>query len=313
MTGGKNPILIGAPVECGSHRRGCVMGPSALRTAGLTEALVELGLQVEDRGDVTPGATVRLDGTAETQRAACASWIEPLASAAYTAAKDGLPIFLGGDHLMAAGTVTGTAKAARERGQEPFVLWVDAHPDLHDLSSTATGNLHGTPVAYFTGHADFTPHFPVPLATVPPANVCMIGLRSVDAAERAILAGNGSGEGGAFEVSDMRALDEGGIAAPLRRFLARVAAVNGALHVSFDVDFLDPSIAPAVGTTVPGGATFREAHLVMEVLCDSGLVTSLDVAELNPFLDERGRTANLLVDLVASLFGKSVLDRPNRS
>ena len=129
------------------------MGPASLRTAGLMEALVELGLHVEDRRDVAPGTTVHLDGTAETQRAACASWIEPLAMAAYAAAKSGLPIFLGGDHLMAAGTVTGTAKAARERGQEPFVLWLDAHPDLHDLSSTATGNLHGTPVAYFTGHA----------------------------------------------------------------------------------------------------------------------------------------------------------------
>ena len=139
-----------------------------------------------------------------------------------------------------------------------------------------------------------------------PENVCLMGLRSVDAAENERLATQG------FDVHDMRAIDEHGVAAPLRRFLERVRAANGRLHVSLDVDFLDPDIAPAVGTTVPGGATFREAHLIMEHVHDSGLATSLDLVELNPFLDERGRTATLMVDLAASLLGRKVLDRMTR-
>jgi arginase len=173
--------------------------------------------------------------------------------------------------------------------------------------TTESGNLHGTPVAYFTGQPGFEGVFP-PLETkVDPANVWIVGIRSVDPAERKAIGAAG------IQVCDMRMIDEEGMAAPLKRFLGEVEAANGMLHVSFDVDFLDPSIAPAVGTTVPGGATFREAHLVMEILHDSGLVTSLDLVELNPFLDERGRTAILMADLAASLLGKRVMDRPTRS
>jgi arginase len=175
------------------------------------------------------------------------------------------------------------------------------------MQSTRSGNLHGVPVNYFSGGPGFEDYFPAIAAPVKPENICMLGLRSVDDAERVVLAER------RVAVADMRAIDEYGIATPLRAFLHRVNAAEGRLHVSLDVDFLDPSIAPAVGTTVPGGATFREAHLVMEMLHDSGLVTSLDIAELNPFLDHRGQTALLLVDLVASLFGKHVLDRPTRS
>jgi arginase len=204
---------------------------------------------------------------------------------------------------MSAGTVTAMAA----RAEAPlFVLWLDAHSDLHDLASTRSGNLHGTPVAYLTGLSDFAPYFPDPPATVPPERVCMISLRSVDAEERRVLGRAG------IDTADMRDLDEHGIAAPLRAFLDRVRAEGGTVHVSFDTDFLDPAVAPAVGTTVPGGATFREAHLVMEMLHESGLVSSLDLAELNPFLDDRGRSATALVDLAASLFGKTVLDRPTR-
>jgi arginase len=162
-------------------------------------------------------------------------------------------------------------------------------------------------MAYVTGQPGFDGVFPPLAAPVKPANICMMGIRSVDPAERVALARQG------FTVHDMRAIDEHGVAALLSAFLTRVVAANGVLHVSLDVDFLDPDIAPGVGTTVPGGATFREAHLVMEMLHDSGLVSSLDLVELNPFLDERGRTALLLVDLAASLLGRSVLDRPTRS
>ncbi|CUH38804.1 Arginase [Jannaschia seosinensis] len=301
--------LIGAPVETGAWRRGCLMGPDALRTAGLARALRELGHDVTDAGDVAPiAAEVKpTDNPAIRDLDLCAGWVRALQEAGNRVAADATPIFMGGDHLMAAGTVPAMAARAEAAGKPLFVLWLDAHPDIHDFVSTESGNLHGTPVAYFTGRSDFAPQFPDLPAAVDPANICMIGLRSVDPYEKAALAAS------PIDVTDMRAIDEHGLATPLRAFLDRVEAADGHLHVSFDVDFLDPAIAPAVGTTVPGGATFREAHLVMEWLHDSGRVTSLDLAELNPFLDERGRTALLMVDFVASLFGKSVLDRPNRS
>ena len=171
--------------------------------------------------------------------------------------------------------------------------------------STDSGNLHGTPVAYLAGRP-FAPFPPFP-APVPPQNICLFGIRSVDPAEHAALQAHD------IAINDMRVLDEQGVVAPLQAFLDRVEAANGLLHVSLDVDFLDPMVAPAVGTTVPGGATFREAHLVMELLHESGLVSSIDLVELNPFLDERGRTAHLMVDLLASLMGRKVFDRPTRS
>lgn len=303
-------ILIGAPIQSGASQPGCLMGPDALRTAGLRDTLENLGYHVEDRGNVAPAEhqeiahrNPAIHGLGITR-----AWAEALEKAAYEACQNSdLPIFLGGDHSLALGTVPGVTRRAHEKGQEQFVLWIDAHPDIHSLDTTESGNLHGTPVAYFTGTHDFSDAYPPLQAQVRPENVCMMGIRSVDAEEKALLSDAG------IEVHDMRAIDENGIKAPLQNFLERVKAANGALHVSFDVDFLDPSIAPAVGTTVPGGATFREAHLVMELLCDFGLVTSLDLVELNPFLDERGRTASLLVDLTASLLGRTVLDRPTKS
>lgn len=198
-------------------------------------------------------------------------------------------------------------RAVRLKGRKQFVLWLDAHTDFHTLETTTSGNLHGTPVAYYTGQKGFEGYFPTLAAPVDPKNVCMLGIRSVDPAEREAIKKT------EVAVYDMRLIDEHGVAALLRRFLERVKAEDGLLHVSLDVDFLDPSIAPAVGTTVPGGATFREAHLIMEMLHDSGLVTSLDLVELNPFLDERGRTATVMVDLMASLLGRSVMDRPTIS
>jgi arginase len=226
--------------------------------------------------------------------------------AAQEAAQKGMPIFMGGDHALSMGTVSGMAEHAQKLGRPLFVLWLDAHSDFHTPQSTDSGNLHGTPVAYFTGQAGFEA-FPAITAPVPTDRVGMIGLRSVDPAERAQL------EKDHVMLADMRSIDEHGIKAPLMAFLERVRAANGMLHVSLDVDFLDPSIAPAVGTTVPGGATEREAHLVMELMHESGLVCSLDLVELNPFLDERGRTAKLMVDLAASLMGRRIFDRPTRS
>ncbi|MEM7724104.1 MAG: arginase [Pseudomonadota bacterium] len=301
-------LLIGAPVDSGKRTRGCLMGPDTFRTAGLAEVMTELGQTVRDLGNVTPAPLRSVTSPNPTLHALpeTIAWTEALTEVAHSAMAQGFPVFLGGDHSISLGTVAGVAAHAARENRPQFVLWLDAHSDFHTPLSTASGNLHGTPVAYVTGQPGFEA-FPPIAAPVPPENICMLGLRSVDPAERAALSVS------TIDTHDMRAIDEHGIATPLRAFLDRVTTANGFLHVSLDVDFLDPSIAPAVGTTVPGGTTFREAHLVMEMLHDSGLVTSLDLVELNPFFDDRGRTASLMVDLTASLMGRSVFDRPTRS
>ena len=297
--------LIGAPIHAGASQSGCQMGPEAYRVAGLRETLAGLGHDVTDHGDLRIGAPAPAShpNAAITRLPEVLEWTRALPAAGRAAS--GVPIFLGGDHSLAAGTVPAMAEVAANENRPLFVLWLDAHPDLHSPDTTDSGNLHGLPMGYFTGQPGFEV-YPKLNALVAPENVCLMGLRSVDAAENERLATQG------FDVHDMRAIDEHGVAAPLRRFLERVRAANGRLHVSLDVDFLDPDIAPAVGTTVPGGATFREAHLIMEHVHDSGLATSLDLVELNPFLDERGRTATLMVDLAASLLGRKVLDRMTR-
>ena len=302
-------ILIGAPIDTGQRYPGCLMGPSAYRVAGLAQAIRDLGHAVEDWGDVTLPALKPLTcpNPAVHSLPETVGWTETLADRTDDAlSQGGLPIVLGGDHSLALGSVAGAAAHAKRQGRPLFLLWLDAHSDFHTPLTTTSGNLHGTPVAYIAGRDGFDafPPFPAPL---PPQNICLYGIRSVDPAEHAALLTHD------IAINDMRVLDENGIVAPLRAFLARVRAAGGMLHVSLDVDFLDPSIAPAVGTTVPGGTTFREAHLVMELLHESALVTSLDLVELNPFLDERGRTARLMVDLVASLMGRKVFDRPTRS
>ena len=300
-------ILIGAPVDSGQRRPGCLMGPDAFRTAGLPAALGDLGHAVEDMGNLGPAAHApdaaggRLHAPNRT-----IGWTHALARAAEEAMSRGLPIFLGGDHSLSLGSISGVAAHAAALGRPQFVLWLDAHSDFHTPETTATGNLHGTPLAYVTGRPGFA-GFPPVRHPVPEENICIIGLRSVDHAERE-----------AFRQSrirrhDMREIDETGVAGLLAPFLDTVAAAGGMLHVSLDVDFLDPGVAPAVGTTVPGGATIREAHLAMEMVSDSGLMTSLDLVELNPFLDEKGRTALLMVDLAASAMGRRVFDRPTRA
>ena len=301
-------ILIGAPVDEGQRRPGCLMGPAAYRTAGLAGTLTALGHTIEDRSDVVPApvagetcANMAVHHLPET-----IAWTNALRQAVAEALPHGMPIIMGGDHSLALGSVAGVAAHAADQNRAQFVIWLDAHSDFHTVESTTSGNLHGTPMAYASGLPGFEPFPPFP-APIPGENICMFGIRSVDPAEYAAMQETD------ITVNDMRVLDEQGIVAPLRAFLDRVRAADGLLHVSLDVDFLDPSIAPAVGTTLPGGTTFREAHLVMELLHESGLVTSLDLVELNPFLDDRGRTAKLMVDLVGSLMGRKVFDRPTRS
>lgn len=302
-------ILIGAPIDEGQRRPGCLMGPAAYRVAGLAGAIRDLGHGVEDWGDLALPALrdVACPNPAVHSLAEVVGWTEVLADKVEDAlAGGGLPVVMGGDHSLALGSVAGAAAHARREGRPLFLLWLDAHSDFHTPMTTTSGNLHGTPVAYVAGRDGFDafPPFPAP---IPADRICLYGIRSVDPAEHAALLRHD------IAIHDMRVLDERGIVAPLRAFLETVEAAQGMLHVSLDVDFLDPAIAPAVGTTVPGGTTFREAHLVMELLHESGLVTSLDLVELNPFLDDRGMTARLMVDLVGSLMGKKVFDRPTRS
>lgn len=298
--------IVGVPCDAGSRQPGCLMGPAAFRTAGLVPMLCDLGHQVADRGDVAPDAAAlhAHDNPALHGLADVAGWTRAVQQVAEEmAAAADLPIFLGGDHSISIGTLSGLSAHHGEAGRPLFVLWLDAHPDLHRLCTSKSGHLHGTPMAYCLGLEGFDGYYPPLPAPVQAAHVCFMGLRSVDPAEAALIQSLG------LEVHDMRAIDEGGVVRPLSAFLERVRAAGGALHVSLDVDFLDPDIAPGVGTTVPGGATFREAHLIMELLHDSGLVTSLDLVELNPFLDHRGRTAILMADLCASLLGRKALDR----
>jgi arginase len=297
-------ILVGAPVDSGKDRRGCLMGPDAYRTAGLAEALADLGHKVQDMGNLTPASHAPDTGEGKLVKPnETIGWTHRLIRVAEDAMARGLPIFLGGDHALSLGSVAGVANHAAARGRPQFVLWLDAHSDYHTPETTGSGNLHGTPLGYVTGCKGFG-GFPAITNPVPQENICIIGLRSVDAAEKQALQQTD------IQTHDMRAIDETGIAKPLAAFLDRVAAANGFLHVSLDVDFLDPMIAPAVGTTVPGGATIREGHLAMEMICDSELLTSLDLVELNPFLDDRGRTAQVMVDLAASALGRRVFDRP---
>ncbi|MEL6476431.1 MAG: arginase [Pseudomonadota bacterium] len=309
MTTFQTCILIGAPAETGASQPGCLMGPDALRTAGLATQLQALGHRVEDLGNLAARSVSETahPNPALSNLSSAIGWVETLREAAYTASAEGrFPIFLGGDHSISAGSIAGIAQRRAEEERPLFVLWLDAHPDIHDLSTTASGNLHGVPIAYLTGRPGFDGIYPRLPAKVAPERICMMGIRSVDPAEHDHLIVGG------ITVHDMRRIDEDGVAPLLRAFLAEVAAADGTIHLSFDVDFLDPEIAPAVGTTVPGGATFREAHLIMEMLADSGRVRSLDLVELNPFLDERGRTATLMADLTASLMGRKVMDRPTK-
>lgn len=301
--------IVGAPVETGAGRRGCQMGSDALRTAGLEDKLQEMGYATRDIGNIQPAQIDPVDDPYGVRNLTeTVAWTQSLEAAAFDALTDGdFPVFAGGDHSLSLGTIAGAARYAGEQGKPFFLLWLDAHPDFHRLNTTDSGNLHGTPVAYVTGQDSFAGVFP-PLANpVKLENICMMGIRSVDPAEHRFLIDQG------VEVNDMRRLDETGVAQPLLAFLQRVADQNGFLHVSLDVDFLEPAIAPAVGTTVPGGATFREAHLILELVHETGLARSLDLVELNPFLDDAGMTATLMVDLCSSLMGKTVMDRPTRS
>ena len=297
--------LIGAPTDVGAGTRGASMGPEALRVAGLQAALELHGVEVADRGNLGGPANPwqpALDGYRHLPEVL--AWNQVVHEAVLAELQQGrLPILLGGDHCLAVGSISAVARHCRETGKRLRVLWLDAHADFNTSALTPSGNLHGMPVACLCGHG---PHELVGIGgTVPaiqPKWVRQIGIRSVDPGEKRFVHEAG------LEVFDMRYIDEMGMRHAMELALATLDA-HAHLHVSFDVDFLDPEIAPGVGTTVPGGPTYREAQLCMEMIADSGRLASLDVMELNPALDVRNKTAALAVDLIESLFGKSTLMR----
>ena len=297
--------LVGAPTDIGAGHRGASMGPEALRVAGIAEALRKRGLDVIDRGNVAgpfnpwqpPRAGYRhLPEVVEWNRAV-------MQAVAAELAIDRLPILLGGDHCLAIGTIGAVARHCRENGRKLRVLWLDAHADFNTSAITPSGNIHGMPVSCLCGYG---PHELTTLAGAAPMldkdAIRQIGIRSVDAGEKKLVHDVG------LDIYDMRYIDEIGIKRAMEEALDGVDAKTH-IHVSFDVDFLDPAIAPGVGTRVRGGPGYREAQLVMEMIADTGRLSSLDIVELNPAFDKRNQTGKLAVDLVESLFGKSTLMR----
>ena len=297
--------LIGAPTDIGAGARGASMGPEALRVADIRSALEGHGLEVQDRGNLSGPANPWLppvDGYRHLHEVV--TWNRAVHDAVHAELQIGrLPILLGGDHCLGIGSISAVARHCRETSQKLRVLWLDAHADFNTSVLTPSGNIHGMPVACLCGHG---PQELIEIGgTVPAINpkvVRQIGIRSVDAGEKRLVHQVG------LEVFDMRYIDEMGMRHAMELALATLDDKTH-LHVSFDVDFLDADIAPGVGTTVPGGPTYREAQLCMEMIADTGRLASLDVMELNPALDVRNRTALLAVDLIESLFGKSTLMR----
>ena len=297
--------LIGAPTDIGAGDRGASMGPEALRVAGIDRALRGQGLTVHDTGNLA-GPQNPWQPPIEGYRhlPEVIAWNTAVHQAVGEALRaDALPILLGGDHCLAIGSLSAVAQHCRAKGRKLRVLWLDAHADFNTHTVTPTGNIHGMPVACLCGNgpqALTTLGGPAP--QLQPNSIRQIGIRSVDAEEKRLVHRAG------LDVFDMRYIDEYGMRDAMRRALEGLDD-DTHLHVSFDVDFLDPDIAPGVGTTVPGGPTYREAQLCMEMICDTGRLASLDVVELNPAFDERNRTAQVAVDLIESLFGKSTLMR----
>jgi arginase len=305
MTTLRSVSLIGVPTDIGAGERGASMGPEALRVADLTKALKSHGVDVVDRGNLSGPPNPWLppvDGYRHLNEVV--AWNQVTHDAVYAELKAGrMPIMLGGDHCLGIGSVSAVARHCRDVGKKLRILWLDAHADFNTSALTPSGNVHGMPVACLCG---FGPQELIEIGgqvpAISPKWVRQIGIRSVDAGEKRFVHEQD------LEVFDMRYIDEMGMRHTMELALATLDA-NTHLHVSFDVDFLDPAIAPGVGTTVPGGPTYREAHLCMEMIANTGFMGSLDIVELNPALDLQNRTAKVSVDLIESLFGKSTLMR----
>jgi arginase len=297
--------LIGAPTDIGAGHRGARMGPDALRIAGLGEALVARGIDVIDRGNLAGPSNPWLPPTGGYRHLdEVVAWNRSLMDAVGAELRIGrMPIVLGGDHCLGVGSITAVARHCRDTGKKLRVLWLDAHADFNTRDVTPSGNVHGMPVACLCGLGpDALVNLGGDAPAIRPEEIRQIGIRSVDPGEKRLVKDYG------LDIYDMRYIDEVGMKRAIEEALEDLDD-DTHLHVSFDVDFLDPSIAPGVGTTVPGGPNYREAQLVMEMIADTGRMASLDIVELNPALDNHNATAELAVDLVESLFGKSTLMR----
>ena len=297
--------VLGVPMDLGSGRRGVDMGPSAIRIAGVEERLRELGHTVVDEGDIAirnmeelKVGDVRARYLAEIARAsvvACRK-VDRIMSRGH------FPLVLGGDHSIAAGTVSGIAAFARRRRKKVGLLWVDAHGDINTPESSPSGNIHGMPVAALLGYGPRQlTGIGGTFAKVDAANVALVGIRSLDEGEKHRLKQTG------VQVHTMSDIDRHGIHRVMKKALARVTDGTDYVHVSFDLDAVDPTVAPGVGTPVKGGLDYREAHLIMELLHDSGVMTSLELVEVNPILDQGNASAAFAVELVQSAFGKKIL------
>lgn len=306
MQSPKKVSLVGVPTDVGAGHRGSSMGPEALRVAGITQMLEGMGLEVHDMGNLHGPANpfmAPVNGYRHLDQVI--AWNQLTHDAIYAELKRGhLPIMLGGDHCLGAGSISAVARYCREQGKSLRVIWLDAHTDFNTAEITPSGNMHGMPVACLFGHGpkalvELSGHVPALEAN----NIYQIGIRSVDEGEKHFIHEAG------ITVLDMRHIDEVGMRHTMEKALADLPD-NVHLHVSFDVDFLDPEIAPGVGTTVRGGPNYREAQLCMEMIADTGKMASLDIVELNPALDKQNLTANIAVEMVQSLFGKNTLLRP---
>ena len=297
--------LIGVPTDIGAGHRGASLGPEALRIAGLAEALAARGVDVRDCGNLAGPANPwqpPADGYRHLEQVV--AWNGALMEASLRELRDGrMPVMLGGDHCLAIGSITAVARHCQEAGKKLRVLWLDAHADFNTSAVTPSGNVHGMPVACLCGLGpDALTRLGGAAPVLRPEQIRQIGIRSVDPEEKRLVRQH------RLDIYDMRYIDEVGMKRVMAQALDGVDAGTH-LHVSFDVDFLDPGIAPGVGTTVPGGPNYREAQLVMEMIADTGRMGSLDIVELNPVMDNHNATAQLAVDLVESLFGKSTLMR----
>ncbi len=295
--------LIGVPSDIGASDRGASMGPEALRVAGIVETLEKQGFKVKDTGDVTGPKNPELPPVGGYRHLAENTiWANNIQAAIYKELSDGnFPIMMGGDHAMSIGSIAAVTKYCAQNDRPVCMIWIDAHADFNTNETSPSGNIHGMPVAVATGygHPDLLAvGHAIPM--IRPENVYQIAIRSVDINEKKLVIKSG------ISVYDMRRIDETGIRQTMQDILHDVAKKGAHLHVSFDVDSLDPPIAPGVATTIPGGLTYREAQLCMEMIHDSGLMGSMDIAEINPALDTKNGTAKIAVDLTASLFGKQI-------
>ena len=297
--------LLGVPMDLGSGRRGVDMGPSAIRIAGMGTRLTELGHKVVDEGDIVIKNIEELKVGDERAR-----YLPEIARAATAVARKveriiGLkhfPLVLGGDHSIAVGTVSGIAAFAHSQGKKLGLLWIDAHGDINTPETSPTGNIHGMPLAALLGFgAPELTSVGGPTPKVDPANVALVGIRSLDAGEKKRLKETG------VQVHTMSDIDRHGVSRIMKKALGQVTAGTDFVHVSLDLDAVDPSVTPGVGTPVKGGLAYREAHLIMEVIADAGVMTSLEVVEVNPILDEGNASAEFAVELVQSAFGKKIL------